>query len=114
MRPEKPFSQHSPQRGPSGGAASRPAADLTETLGRMAPIEHTGLMPWVQLRNAIYHPSIFRKMVGRMDTTVKNGDLVAVYDRDGKRFGSGLLSTQSQIALRMLTFDDSPIDESFI
>jgi 23S rRNA (cytosine1962-C5)-methyltransferase len=53
-------------------------------------------------------------MIGRIDPEASNGDLVAVYDRDGKRFGSGLLSTQSQIGLRMLTFDDSPIDESFL
>jgi 23S rRNA (cytosine1962-C5)-methyltransferase len=80
----------------------------------MAPVEHAGPLPWLQLRNALYHPSIFRKMIGRIDPAAKNGDLVAVYDRDGKRFGSGLLSTQSQIGVRMLTFDDSPIDESFI
>jgi 23S rRNA (cytosine1962-C5)-methyltransferase len=80
----------------------------------MSPIEHSGPLPWLQLRNAVYHPSIFRKMIGRMDPSAKNGDLVAVYDRDGKRFGSGLLSTQSQVGVRMLTFDDSPIDESFL
>jgi len=80
----------------------------------MSPITHGGTLPWVQLRNAVFHPAIFRKMIGRTSPTAKNGDLVAVYDRDAKRFGSGLLSTQSQIGLRMLTYDDSPIDESFL
>jgi len=80
----------------------------------MAPISHTGILPWIQLRNAIFHPAIFQKMIGRTSPTAKNGDLVAVYDRDANRFGSGLLSTQSQIGLRMLTYDATPIDESFI
>ena len=80
----------------------------------MTPIVHTGGLPWVQLRNALFGPSIFRKMIGRIDPAARNGDLVAVYDRDGKRFGSGMLSTQSQIGLRMVTFDESPVDEGFL
>jgi 23S rRNA (cytosine1962-C5)-methyltransferase len=80
----------------------------------MTPISHTGQLPWVQLRNALFHPSIFQKMVGRVDPKAKNGDLVAVYDRDGQQFGTGMLSTQSQIGLRMLTFDAKPADESLI
>jgi 23S rRNA (cytosine1962-C5)-methyltransferase len=85
----------------------------------MTPISHAGTLPWVQLRNALFHPSIFRKMVGRIDPKARNGDLVSVYDRDGQPFGTGLLSTQSQIGLRMLTFDAppqpvQPVDESII
>lgn len=82
--------------------------------GRMVAIHHTGPLPWVQLRNAVFHPVIFRKMIGRSDPKAHNGDLVTVYDRDGKVFGAGMLNTQSQIGLRMLTFDDSPVDESLI
>lgn len=89
-------------------------ADPAEIQGRMNPIKHDGPLPWVQLRNAIFHPAIFQKMIGRIDPKAKNGDLVAVYDRDATRFGSGLLSTQSPIGLRMLTFDASPVDESLI
>lgn len=80
----------------------------------MMPITHAGPLPWVQLRNAVYHPAIFRKMVGRTDPAARNGDLVAVYDRDAVRFGTGLLSTQSQYGLRMLSFNDAPLDESFL
>ncbi|HEY4330572.1 MAG TPA: hypothetical protein VGN88_12610, partial [Phycisphaerae bacterium] len=82
--------------------------------GRMTAITHSGPLPWVQLRNAIFHPSIFRKMIGRMDTRVANGDLVAVYDRDGQPFGTGLLSLNAQIGLRMLTFDASVVSEAII
>jgi 23S rRNA (cytosine1962-C5)-methyltransferase len=93
---------------------ARPAPDLSAAQGRMEPVQHSGLLPWLQLRNALFHPSIYRKMIGRVDPAAKNGDLVAVYDRDGKRFGTGLLSTQSQIGLRMLSFDDAAMDESFL
>jgi 23S rRNA (cytosine1962-C5)-methyltransferase len=71
-------------------------------------------LPWIQLRNALFHPAIYRKMIGRMDPAARNGDLVTVYDRDGKIFGTGLLNTQSQIGLRMLTFDDSPATEMLL
>jgi len=47
-----------------------------------------GPLPWAQLRNAIYHPSVFRKMIGRTGPGAENGDLVTVYDRDGKVFGT--------------------------
>ncbi len=80
----------------------------------MTPLQHDGPLPWVQLRNAQFHPSIFRKMIGRIAPEARNGDLVAVYDRDGNRFGTGLLATQSQIGLRMLSFDKTEIDESFL
>src|SRR4051794_33198303 len=92
----------------------RAAPDPASAHGRMTPITHTGALPWVQLRNAIFHPTIFKKMIGRMDTKVENGDLVSVYDRDGQVFGTGLFSSHSQIGLRMLTFDATPVDESII
>ncbi len=85
-----------------------------EPAGRMTPIKHERPLPWVQLRNAIFHPSIFRKMVGRVDPATRNGNLVTVYDRDGNIFGTGMYSTQSLIALRMLTFDASDVTEGLI
>jgi 23S rRNA (cytosine1962-C5)-methyltransferase len=100
-----------PGQGPrhSGGEA---AAVLSRD--RMKALQHTGPLPWVQLRNANFHPSIFKKMIGAIDGRAKNGDLVSVYDRDGVPFGTGLLSRHSTIGLRMLTFDDTPVDEGLI
>jgi 23S rRNA (cytosine1962-C5)-methyltransferase len=80
----------------------------------MKPIQHAGPLPWVQLRNANFHPSIFKKMIGAIDGKAQNGDLVCVYDRDGQMFGTGMLSRHSQIGLRMLTFDATPFDEAMI
>ena len=56
-----------------------PGADLSSPQGRMTPINHTGPLPWVQLRNATFHPSIFKKMIGRLAPNAKNGDLVCAH-----------------------------------
>ncbi|HTV49039.1 MAG TPA: class I SAM-dependent rRNA methyltransferase [Phycisphaerae bacterium] len=82
--------------------------------GRMVAIKHAGPLPWVQLRNAAFSTSIFRKMVGRCAPGVPNGGLVSVYDRDGAAFGTALFSSQSQIALRMVAWGDQPLDETFL
>ena len=97
-RPARPFS---PADAEGGTARSR-----------MKAIQHAGPLPWVQLRNANFHPSIFKKMIGAMDGKAKNGDLVSVYDRDGALFGTGLLSRNASIGLRMVTFDATPFDEA--
>lgn len=90
------------------------SSDFQPPRANITPINHTGPLPWVQLRNAVFHPSIYRKMIGRSDLKARNGDLVTVYDRDARVFGTGMLNTQSQIGLRMLTFDETPVDESFL
>src|SRR3954467_8838310 len=109
---------HGPRSRPTGPVGRSPAPrtinDPEAVHGRMTAISHTGPLPWVQLRNALFHPSIFRKMIGRIDPRAKNGDLVAVYDRDGVRFGSGMLSLNAPIGLRMLSFDDKPVTESIV
>ena len=64
------------------------------------------------MRNALFHPSIFRKMIGRIDPHAKNGDLVTVYYRDGLLFGTGLFSRNGVIGVRMVTFDATPFDEA--
>src|SRR3954471_7191919 len=103
---------HGPRSRPTGPGGRAPAPrtinDPEAVHGRMTAISHTGPLPWVQLRNALFHPSIFRKMIGRIDPRAKNGDLVFVYDRDAQPFGSGLLSLEAPIGLRMLTFDATP------
>jgi len=119
MQKDIPVTTDNPQPQPFQTPGNRPAPRATrhnpETAqGRMVPIKHEGPLPWVQLRNAVFHPSIFRKMIGRIGPKVENGDLVTVYDRDGHVFGTGMLSNQSQIGLRMLSFGPAPADESLI
>lgn len=69
--------------------------------------------PWVQLRSATFHPFIFNRMVKRASPDAQSGDCVNVYDKNGALFGHGLYNPKSQIALRMLNHDASPIDETF-
>ena len=60
-----------------------------------------------------YRPFLYKKMVGPASPDADSGDMVAVYDPKGERFGSGFYNSHSQIALRMLTFDDRPVDQEF-
>jgi 23S rRNA (cytosine1962-C5)-methyltransferase len=69
---------------------------------------------WVQLRNAVFSTSIFKKMVGKTSPGLAAGELVTVYDRDGIIFGVGLFNPQSQIALRMISLNEAEITESFL
>ncbi|MBI5763747.1 MAG: class I SAM-dependent rRNA methyltransferase [Planctomycetes bacterium] len=69
--------------------------------------------PWVLLRSANKHPFIFRRMLREVDPVAKAGDVVNVYDKSGLVFGRGIFHPKSQIALRMLTHGDVPVDDAF-
>ena len=69
--------------------------------------------PWVELRSASFHAYIYNRMLGSASPDAKPGDVVSVYDRHGERFGSAFYNPNSQIALRMLTFDDRTVDTTF-
>lgn len=59
------------------------------------------------------HPWVYRSDI-RGTEGVAGGDTVRVEDERGRFFGRGWYSTASQIALRMLTRADVPIDESYL
>src|SRR5271170_6941096 len=103
-----------PREGEKLGSPASEENSVPGPVGRMVAIKHSGPLPWVQLRNAAFSTSIFRKMVGRYSPAAQNGGLVSVYDRDGAAFGTGLLSTQSQIGIRMLSWGAEPLDELFL
>ena len=69
--------------------------------------------PWVKLRSAMFHTFLFKKMVGEVSSEARPGDVVAVLDKHGRLFGHALFNPRSTIVLRMLNFDQTPIDESF-
>lgn len=71
------------------------------------------LSPWVQLRSAMLHPFVYRKMVRTADPAAQPGDVVNLYDKNGQFFGRGLYNPRSQIVVRVLTHDDIPIDAAF-
>ena len=59
-----------------------------------------------------FHPWVFSGAIAAADDTIEEGDLVSVYTHDGKLVGNGH-SQIGSIAVRMLTFDDTTIDEAF-
>lgn len=59
-----------------------------------------------------FHPWVFSGAIAAADDTLEEGDLVTVYAHDGALIGNGHFQIGS-IAVRMLTFDDSAIDERF-
>ena len=59
-----------------------------------------------------FHPWVFSGAIAAADDTIEEGDLVTVYSHDGTLIGNGH-SQIGSIAVRMLTFDDTAIDEAF-
>jgi 23S rRNA (cytosine1962-C5)-methyltransferase len=58
------------------------------------------------------HPWIYRADVARVQA--RAGDRVIVRSGRGAALGAALYSEQSQIALRMLTYDDAPADDDLV
>ena len=81
--------------------------------GAPPPPEHNYACPWVRLRSGTSHPFIYRRMVDQVAPEAAGGDIVAVYNRQGQFFGHAFYHDRSQIALRMLSYDRTPIDEPF-
>ena len=59
-----------------------------------------------------FHPWVFSGAIARFDQDIEEGDLVSVFSHDGRLLGNGHYQIGS-IAVRMLTFDDTAIDEAF-
>ena len=58
-----------------------------------------------------FHPWVFSGAIVRKDE-VEDGELVSVFTHDGTHVGNGLYEASS-IAVRMLCFDDSEINQAF-
>jgi 23S rRNA (cytosine1962-C5)-methyltransferase len=69
--------------------------------------------PWVQLRSVAYQTFVYKKMIAQASRNAHPGDIVAVRDRRDQLVGRALFNPKSIVALRMLTFDDTPIDDAF-
>ncbi len=60
-----------------------------------------------------FHPWIFSGALDQIDDSFEPGDLVRVFSSEEKFLGIGYLNPHSQIAIRMLTFEEEAINESF-
>ena len=59
------------------------------------------------------HLWLFAGHVGLVTSQAAAGDLVDVLTADGQFYGRGLYNPESKIRVRLLTFEDEPIDETF-
>lgn len=59
------------------------------------------------------HPWIFSGAIDQIDDQFKTGDIVQVFAANGKFLGVGYLNPRSQIAVRMLSFEEESINSAF-
>ena len=60
------------------------------------------------------HPWLFSRAISRIEGAPKSGDLVQVLDANGRYLATGSFSPQSQIRVRLLSWDaDEAIDAEF-
>ena len=60
------------------------------------------------------HPWIFKGQILKLTSSVRPGDIVTVISNEDKFVGRGYFNPASGITIRLLTFKDEPINESFI
>jgi 23S rRNA (cytosine1962-C5)-methyltransferase len=60
------------------------------------------------------HPWIFGNEIAKAEETIKPGDIVTVFNSDGKFIGKGFINPKSQITIRLLTrVENEEIDDRF-
>ena len=113
-RPERGGYSEAP-RGWAGDAAPRPPAEpRAERKPTGPPPGATWPSPWVQLKYFSSQPTLYPAMIAGASPDAKPGDLVAVFDRDGRRFGTGLWNPKARVPLRVLHYgEDAPGEELF-
>lgn len=60
-----------------------------------------------------FHPWVFTGAIDHIDKKISNGDIVDVVSHRKEFLGRGMYSESSSIAVRILTFDDVPVDRQF-
>lgn len=72
------------------------------------------LKPGKEKRIFLGHPWVFLSDIDRADPAVSAGDTVSVCTKQGRFLAKAVYNPNSQIALRILSLRDEPIDEAFI
>ena len=72
------------------------------------------LIPGKEKRVFNGHPWIFRSDIARVEGKFNPGDMVSVVSHKGKFLCKAFFNPQSQIALRIMTLKDEPVDRAFI
>ncbi len=58
-----------------------------------------------------YHPAVFPNMVGMVSSDAGAGDLVSIFDKEGRRFGAGYYNPRARVPLRVLHHGDEEFTE---
>lgn len=107
----RPMAGHQSRRSVSSPRGGKRSASAPER--EAAPAPRDAVSPWVRLRSGGQHPFVYQRMIDSADAAARPGDVVQVYDRSGRLVGRGLFNPRSQIAVRMLAWGETAIDESF-
>lgn len=68
--------------------------------------------PWAQMKYYSYHPAIFPNMVGAVSGDAGAGDLVNIFDKEGRRFGAGYYNPRARVPLRVLHHGEGDFTEA--
>src|SRR5215213_7163389 len=75
--------------------------------------EPSQVLPRVRVKSLSLNPTVYRKRIDEVERTARPGDLVAVHDDDERLLGYGLYNPKSEIAVRMVRFDEQLPDDAF-
>lgn len=67
--------------------------------------------PWAQMKYHSYHPAVYPNMVGMVSSDAGAGDLVSIFDKEGRRFGAGYYNPRARVPLRVLHHGDEDFTE---
>ncbi len=69
--------------------------------------------PWAQLKYFTFQPAIFPRLLGQVSPDARPGDLVNVFDKQGRPAGAGLYNPRAKIPLRVVCHSPEPVDEGY-
>ena len=72
------------------------------------------LIPGKEKRIQTFHPWIFKSDIARAEDLSASGEVVDILSSKGRFLARGVYNPQSQIALRILTYREEPVDRGFI
>ena len=72
------------------------------------------LKPGKEKRIPLRHPWIFISDISHVEGTYQNGDIVDIVSSHGTFLARGFYNSNSQIALRIMTYNEEPVDRSLI
>lgn len=72
------------------------------------------LIPGKEKRIQTFHPWIFKSDIARGEDLSAPGEVVDILSSKGRFLARGVYNPQSQIALRILTYREEPVDRGFI